>query len=80
MKLKLIILILLITTIIGWCVSVKSKNNTIKRQQFIIDSLNQELFVNHIELERYDITTEIFEEKHPKSAKEFKNILQNETE
>jgi SPX domain protein involved in polyphosphate accumulation len=57
--------------------SLKRENNS---QQQIIDSLQQEVYINNINLGRYEITLELLEEQDSIAADKFKNIHTNETE
>jgi len=44
------------------------------------DSLGSELFVKEIELGRYEVAFHILMERNPKAAKEYGDIISNETE
>jgi hypothetical protein len=43
----------------------------------VIDSLNNELFIKELEVNRYEIGIEIFEEKYPESLIKFEECLKN---
>ena len=48
--------------------------------QRVNDSLHAELFPCEVEINRYRIALEIFHERNPKAAKEYENIITQETE
>lgn len=48
--------------------------------QHVADSLHWELFPTQIELGRYEVAYDILMERNPKAAKQFGDIISNETE
>lgn len=44
------------------------------------DSLHSELFPSQVELGRYEVAHEIFMERNPKAASQYRDIISNETE
>lgn len=55
-------------------------NKQIGKQQQIIDSLQQELYITNINLSRYEMTLELLSEQDSLSAVKFDSIYTNETE
>ena len=55
---------------------ISSKPN-IDSIQYVIDSLHSENFIQHIQLDRYDITIEILRENYPQAAEQFDECLKN---
>lgn len=51
-----------------------SNSNSLHR---VIDSLNNELFIKHLETDRYEIALEMLKEQDPKAADEFEKCLHN---
>ena len=45
--------------------------------QYIIDSLHDENFIQHTELDRYDIAIERLKENYPQAAEQFDECLKN---
>ena len=57
-----------------------SKNQTVDSLQYLVDSLNAELFPIEVELGRYQVAFQIFSERNPKAAEQYAEIISNETE
>jgi hypothetical protein len=57
-----------------------SKNQTIDSLQYLVDSLNAEMFPIEIELSRYEMAFRLFSERNPKAAEQYADIISNETE
>ena len=57
-----------------------AKAQTIDSLEKRCDSLYNELFPAQIELGRYQVAYEIFIERNPKAAKQYGDIISNETE
>ena len=45
--------------------------------QHVVDSLHDENFIQHTELDRYEIAIEILRENYPQSAEHFDECLKN---
>ena len=56
------------------------KANTIDSLQNVVDSLHAENFPRQVELNRYQIAYELFMERNPKAAKQYGDIISEETE
>lgn len=56
------------------------KAQTIDSLQNVIDSLHAENFPCQVELNRYQMAYEIFMERNPKAAKQYGDIISEETE
>ena len=56
------------------------KANTIDSLQKVADSLEAENFPCQVELNRYQMAYEIFMERNPKAAKQYGDIISEETE
>lgn len=56
------------------------KVNIIDSMQGVIDSFYAENLINEIELGRYQVALELFLQRNPKAAKEYSDIISNETE
>lgn len=48
--------------------------------QNVVDSLNDELFIKHIQNGRYELSLEHLYEVNPTAAKQFTEFMENETE
>lgn len=57
-----------------------NKVNKIDSMQDVIDSMYADNLINEIELGRYEVALGIFLERNPKGAKEYSDIISNETE
>lgn len=57
-----------------------AKAQTIDSLQSKVDSLQSEIFVRNTIVGRYEVAFEIFMERNPEAAKEYGNIISNETE
>ena len=56
------------------------KVNIVDSMQEVIDSFYAENLINEIELGRYQVALELFLQRNPKAAKEYSDIISNETE
>jgi hypothetical protein len=57
--------------------SLKRENTLLQNR---VDSIYDELYINNVNLTRYEIALELLEEQDSIAADKFKNILTNETE
>ena len=57
-----------------------AKAQTIDSLQKVVDSLHAENFPCQIELGRYQVAYQIFMERNPKAAKQYGDIISQETE
>ena len=57
-----------------------AKAQTIDSLQKVVDSLHTENFPCQIELGRHQVAYQIFMERNPKAAKQYGDIISNETE
>ncbi len=57
-----------------------AKAQIIDSLQTLVDSLNTELFPSQIELSRYQVAYQIFMKRNPKAAKQYGDIISDETE
>lgn len=57
-----------------------AKAQTIDSLQNVVDSLHAENFPCQVELGRYQIAYQIFMERNPKAAKQYGDIISEETE
>ena len=60
--------------------SITQLNRKAVADQNIIDSLQAELFINHVMNDRYELTLDHLNEVNPKAALEFINYMNHETE
>jgi hypothetical protein len=60
--------------------SITQLNRKAVADQNIIDSLQAELFINHVMNDRYELTLDHLNEVNPKAALEFVNYMNHETE
>jgi len=60
--------------------SITQLNRKAVADQNIIDSLQAELFINHVMNNRYELTLDHLNEVNPKAALEFVNYMNHETE
>ncbi len=60
--------------------SITQLNRKAIADQNIIDSLHDELFINHVMNDRYELTLDHLQEVNPKAALEFVNFMNHETE
>jgi hypothetical protein len=59
---------------------IKRLNQEVNSLINIKDSLHDELFIKHIQLDRYELTLDHLQEVNPKTALEFVNYMNHETE
>jgi hypothetical protein len=60
--------------------SITQLNKKAVANQNTIDSLHDELFINHVMNDRYELTLDHLNEVNPKAALEFVNYMNHETE
>jgi len=60
--------------------SITQLNRKAVADQNIIDSLHDELFINHVMNDRYELTLDHLNKVNPKAALEFVNFMNHETE
>jgi hypothetical protein len=60
--------------------SITQLNRKAIADQNTIDSLHDELFINHIMNDRYELTLDHLNKVNPKAALEFINFMNHETE
>jgi hypothetical protein len=60
--------------------SITQLNRKAVADQNIIDSLHDELFINHVMNDRYELTLDHLNKVNPKAALEFINFMNHETE
>jgi hypothetical protein len=60
--------------------SITQLNKKAVADQNTIDSLHDELFINHVMNDRYELTLDHLNEVNPKAALEFVNYMNHETE
>lgn len=60
--------------------SVKAEKMNIQNLEYLIDSLNNEIFILKTNQERYEIVIEMFKSENPNAYKELEYILYNKTE
>ncbi|NBO72783.1 hypothetical protein EBV26_20275 [bacterium] len=61
-------------------VDVSTVPYVIDSMQNVVDSLHDELFINHVTNARYELSLEHLYEVNPSAAKEFTEFMENETE
>jgi hypothetical protein len=57
--------------------TLKSSRPNIDSIQHVVDSLHDENFTQHIELDRYDIAIERLRENYPQAAEQFDDCLKD---
>ena len=60
--------------------SITQLNRKAVADQNVIDSLHDELFINHVMNDRYELTLDHLNKVNPKAALEFVNFMNHETE
>jgi hypothetical protein len=60
--------------------SITQLNRKAVADQNTIDSLHDELFINHVMNDRYELTLDHLNKVNPKAALEFVNFMNHETE
>lgn len=60
--------------------SITQLNKKAVADQNTIDSLHDELFINHVMNDRYELTLDHLNKVNPKAALEFVNFMNHETE
>lgn len=73
-------LLALLTTIYFQNERINQFKVEVKTLQSTADSLRDENFINHIQLDRYELTLDHLSEVHPDAATEFVNFMNHETE
>lgn len=69
-----------IATLATLCIKQNDQIVELEKNQIELDSLRQETFILNVELGRYEITLDHFNETNPKLAKEFEEFMFHETE
>lgn len=77
---KYINAILSISSVLMLFYIIHDQRQQIKQCKTLVDSLQQELYISNINLNRYDITLELLSEQDSVAADRFNNIYTNETE
>lgn len=60
--------------------SITQLNRKAVADKNVIDSLHDELFINHVMNDRYELTLDHLNKVNPKAALEFVNFMNHETE
>jgi hypothetical protein len=77
----LVIVILVLSTILTIQTrSITQLNRKAIADKNTIDSLHDELFINHVMNDRYELTLDHLNKVNPKAALEFVNFMNHETE
>ena len=75
-----IVILVLLAMITIQTRSITRLNGKAVVDQKTIDSLHDELFINHVTLGRYELTLDHLQEVNPDAALEFVNFMSHETE
>ena len=73
-------LLALLTTIYFQNERINQFKVEVKTLQSTVDSLYDENFIKHVQLDRYELTLDHLEKVNPKAALEFVNFMNHETE
>ncbi len=73
-------LLALLTTIYFQNERINQFKVEVKILQTTVDSLRDENFINHVQLDRYELTLDHLQEVNPDAALEFVNYMNHETE
>ena len=73
-------LLALLTTIYFQNERINQFKVEVKTLQSTIDSLHDENFINHVQLDRYELTLDHLQEVNPDAALQFVNFMNHETE
>ena len=63
--------------VFGWLQTLKSSVPNIDSIHHVVDSLHDELFIKHTEVDRYEIAIEKLREDNPQAAEQFDECLKN---
>jgi hypothetical protein len=82
---KLIIALVIVILALSAMLTIQTRSITQLNRKAIadqntIDSLHDELFINHIMNDRYELTLDHLNKVNPKAALEFVNFMNHETE
>lgn len=82
---KLIIALVIVILVLSAMLTIQTRSITQLNRKAIadqntIDSLHDELFINHIMNDRYELTLDHLNKVNPKAALEFINFMNHETE
>jgi hypothetical protein len=82
---KLVIVLVIIILALSAMLTIQTRSITQLNRKAIadqntIDSLHDELFINHIMNDRYELTLDHLNKVNPKAALEFVNFMNHETE
>jgi len=82
---KLVIALVIVILALSAMLTIQTRSITqLNRKEIadqnIIDSLHDELFINHVMNDRYELTLDHLQEVNPKAALEFVNFMNHETE
>ena len=82
---KLVIVLFIVILALSAMLTIQTRSITQLNRKAIadqntIDSLHDELFINHIMNDRYELTLDHLNKVNPKAALEFVNFMNHETE
>jgi cell division protein FtsL len=82
---KLVIVLFIVILALSAMLTIQTRSITQLNRKAIadqntIDSLHDELFINHIMNDRYELTLDHLNKVNPKAALEFINFMNHETE
>jgi hypothetical protein len=82
---KLVIALVIIILALSAMLTIQTRSITQLNRKAIadqntIDSLHDELFINHVMNDRYELTLDHLNKVNPKAALEFVNFMNHETE
>jgi len=82
---KLVIALVIIILVLSAVLTIQTRSITQLNRKAIadqntIDSLHDELFINHVMNNRYELTLDHLNKVNPKAALEFVNFMNHETE
>ena len=73
-------LLALLTTIYFQNERINQFKVEVKSLQSTVDSLRDENFINHVQLDRYELTLDHLQQVNPNAALQFVNFMNHETE
>jgi cell division protein FtsL len=82
---KLVIVLFIVILALSAMLTIQTRSITQLNRKAIadqntIDSLHDELFINHVMNDRYELTLDHLNKVNPKAALEFVNFMNHETE
>jgi hypothetical protein len=82
---KLVTVLVIVILVLSAMLTIQTRSITQLNRKAIadqntIDSLHDELFINHIMNDRYELTLDHLNKVNPKAALEFVNFMNHETE